>query len=210
MKINNKEVFIKDISAQKFGNFTFQGETFEYKSECQSRGEFFTKELHIVNHWTVGHRTQLWDGYHNNVTEVNNKLFVFKTLKRKEKGQHLWRRNTGAIGNTLCSMYKSEPPTNEMIELLALLNAEQCVWYNLKPDGFIELQKKKLVAGQLVDSEGSIFAPIIGDHKFFGIKDYYGNTDIDKYMPIVTAKALNYHKELKNNKRQFELLEIIK
>jgi hypothetical protein len=210
MKINNKEVFVKDISEQKFGIFTFEEEKFEYKSENKSRGEFFEKEIHVVNHWTVGRRSQLWDGYHCNITEMNNKLFCFRTLKRKEKGQHLWRRNSGAVGNALCSMYKEEKPTSEMVELLALLNAEQCAWYNLNPESFIDLPKKKISGEQLIDVEGEIIAPILGDHKFFGIKDSYGNQDIDFYMPLVKTKAIKYFKDLKSKNRKFELLEIIK
>ncbi len=207
----SKQIIVRDISKDPFGSFMQNKVKFQYISENESRREFYDNEKHIVNHWSAGRRNQLWDGYHFNITEINDQIFVFKTLKRKEKGQHLWGRNTGCIGNSICSMFEGDKPTDGMIDTLALLNAEQCAWYGLNPEGTILLPKKKVIEGKLVTIAGNINAPIIADHKHFSDIEYPSQRiDIGVYMITVKRKAIQYLKELKDGKRQFLFKEIIK
>lgn len=205
---------IKDISSQPFGTIKINDINFSYISENSSRKDFFDKEKHIVNHWTAGNRKNLYDGYHFNVTEINNQIYVFKTLKRKEKGQHIWGRNSGAIGNTMCCMStKSDFPTANMIEALSILNAEQCAWYGLDIEKEIILPKKQRIDyDSLITVAWQIKAPVISDHSYFAKKDGYSQErwDIGSYIETITNKAIQYHKELKENKREFIFKEIIK
>lgn len=205
-------MIIKDISKQMLGAFSINGIKFNLLSD-NTRGESSGVEKHLVNHWTAGTATQLFNGYHYNITEVNNEVFVFKTLNRKEKGQHVWGRNTGAIGNTLCCMYNNKKPTDKMIDALAILNAEQCAWYNIDPRKQIQLAKKKRTGvNSLVTVSGFINAPTVSDHSFFAKQDGYASDrwDIGDYMKIVYDKCLKYYDELKSGKRQFTFKEIIK
>ena len=208
------QIITKDISNERFGIIKINDINFNYISENSSRKQFFDKENHLVNHWTAGNRKALYDGYHFNITEINNQIYVFKSLKRKEKGQHLWSRNSGAIGNTMCCMAtKSDFPTQNMIEALSILNAEQCAWYGLEPEKEIILPKKQRIDyDSLITVNGSIKAPIISDHSYFAKKDGYSQErwDIGSYMDTVRKKSIQYYKDLKSAKREFLFKEIIK
>jgi hypothetical protein len=136
-------------------------------------------------------------------------------LQRKEKSEGLWQRNSNVVNNTMClpAISASTMPSLELLTALATLNAEQCAWYKLNPEGLIVLPKKKLInPTTLITVAGSISAPIIADHKFFADHDYpSGRVDIGKErIEFVRKKAIEFYKDLKSGKKQFEFLEIIK
>lgn len=208
------QIITKDISKFAAATFNLNGVTFEYIRENHTRNIFSEKELHLCNHWTGGNPKQLYDKYHNNLTEVNGVIYGFRTLKRLEKSEALWQRNTGSVNNTMCLLAtKKNMPSQNLLTALAILNAEQCAWYKLNPEGLIVLPKKKLInPTTLITVAGSISAPIISDHKFFADKDYpSGRVDIGKErIEFVRKKAIEFFNELKAGKRQFQFLELIK
>lgn len=209
------QIITKDISKFNVSNFKLNGIDFEYKRENHTRGVFDEKSLHLVNHWTGGNPRQLFDKYHNNLTEVNGIVYGFRTLKRLEKSEALWQRNTGSINNTMCLLANSKKtmPSENLLIALAMLNAEQCAWYKLDPEGNIVLPKKKLLdPNTLITVNGSISAPIIADHKFFSDKDYpAGRVDIGlERILFVRKKAIEFFNDLKSGKRQFQFLDLIK
>lgn len=207
-------IITKDISKFNVENFKLNGIDFEYKRENHTRNIFGEKETHLVNHWTGGSPRQLYDKYHNNLTEVNGVIYGFRTLKRLEKSEALWQRNTGSINNTMCLLAnKKNMPSENLLTALAILNAEQCAWYKLDPEGNIVLPKKQLLdENTLITVAGSISAPIIADHKFFSNKDYPGGRiDIgEERIKFIRKKAIEFYELLKAGKRQFQFLELIK
>lgn len=181
------------------------------------RSEFMGKPDKIVLHWTAGNKKTLYDDYHYNITEIDGEGYVFQTLKLTEKGQHLWGRNSGSVGITLCC--KSIPtdlPTEKMIDAAAVLVAELCCWKNLNIKGKITLEKKttKRVGKELIlyNVPGSISVDVVSDHAAYArLDNYYPDRwDIEKYLPIIKAKAETYYTELKAGKRTFQFKDIIK
>ena len=166
----------------------------------------------IVLHWTAGPKALCFDDYHYNVIDVAGKASVVQTLLPTQKGMHLYGRNTGMLGITVCAMQnpklKSSLPTDAQIEAMALLCAEICCFKNLNPDG--DLFDAPVIVNRIRTKE--IFkAPVLSDHKYWAIKDSYypDRWDIDTYMPIVLKKAIGYYKELKSNKRQFQFQGVL-
>lgn len=77
----------------------------------------------IYLHWTAGHYQQTFADYHINITG-DGTIYLMADLD--EVLSHTWRRNTGAIGITLCCAVGattndlgSEPPTAKQIEVMA-------------------------------------------------------------------------------------------
>lgn len=82
----------------------------------------------IYLHWTAGRYTQTFEDYHINISGTGA-IFV-STNDFTQALAHTWRRNTGAIGITLCCAYDAEPdnfglptgnfpPTTEQVEVMA-------------------------------------------------------------------------------------------
>lgn len=167
----------------------------------------------IVLHWTAGDHDDFYNGYHFNIGEINNLPVIIKTLGWNQKGQHLWGRNTGMIGITLCAMKDWKIlPTQKQLDILPILIAEICAWKNLNPEGKISLANKKVVGQDLIDIGGFSNFDVISDHRTFAKKDGYGSErqDIKQYYLPAKEKAIIYFKELKSNKRKFHFLELLK
>lgn len=100
------------------------------------KGEPLGKITQLVLHWTAGDYRGVWDDYHYNVAfdRSEKRACIVKTLDLTQKGQHLWKRNTGAVGVSFCAMADHRfPVTEEQKEACALLLAELCYKLNLDP-----------------------------------------------------------------------------
>lgn len=209
------KVIAVDISDKKEGFFVANGVRFYFNRNNSQKNETLGDPLFNVCHWTAGSSLSIFDDYHFNITQYGNTVYVFKTLKWHEKGQHLWGRNSNAIGYTLCCMSSpNKIPTGNMLDALAVLIAEVCAWKHMEPSKNINLPRKKYMKLDhrlsLVNIPGEISAPIITDHSFFGDNDGYGNPDIKKYIADIRKKAIKVFDELKSAKRQFVSLSLLK
>ena len=88
----------------------------------------YARDPKIDLHWSAGHYFQKFDDYHVNIT-ADGKLYV-ATDDLSEVLAHTWKRNSGAVGISLCCAYGAttndlgeEPPTAQQIESMA-----QAVW----------------------------------------------------------------------------------
>lgn len=178
-----------------------------------------SKILGLVCHWTAGDYDDFYDGYHFNIGFINNEVIVVKTLGNNQKGQHVWGRNTGMIGITLCAMKDwILEPNQYQLDIMSILIAEICAWKNLNPESKISLPKKQVQGDTLITLGGTQSFNLISDHREFAIADGYPSErqDINNskkkidYMVEVRAKAIKYYKELKANKRNFLFVDIIK
>lgn len=82
------------------------------------------RDVKLYLHWTAGRFNQTFDDYHINITG-DGKIYV-STDDLSETLSHTWKRNTGAIGITLCACYGATtndlgdyPPTQAQIESMA-------------------------------------------------------------------------------------------
>lgn len=94
----------------------------------------------IYLHWTAGYYGQVFDDYHACIRgdEGHNGEVYFMTDDFAEKKNHTWKRNTNAIGLSLCCCvgaianqgYNADfgkcPPTTEQIESMAQTVAVLC------------------------------------------------------------------------------------
>lgn len=208
-------MIITKIFDKKAGNVKVSNINFTFNRHNSQRKDAPGKPRFIGNHWTVASRFHLYDDYHFNISQVKEQVFVFQTLSWNEKGQHLWQRNTGAVGITFCGMSnngKEDLLTPEMIDAGAILNAEICAWKNINPLELITLQKKKYInqdhRQMLVDIPGqTIQVQGITDHATFGKLDGYGNIDIGEFFEPLQENARQYYLDLKTNKRKFIFLD---
>lgn len=83
----------------------------------------YGREPKIYLHWTAGHYFQKFDDYHINIT-ADGKMYLSADLD--EVLAHTYRRNSGAVGITLCCCagatsddLGSEPPTEKQINAMA-------------------------------------------------------------------------------------------
>lgn len=204
-----------DISNKKEGYFVVNGVRFYLKRSNSQRSESIGNLLFNVSHWTAGSPLTVYDDYHFNITQYDNVVYVFKTLKWSEKGQHLWGRNSNAIGYALCCMRApKDPPSLNMLDALSILKAEVCAWKKIEPSKSVDLPKKKYARLDhrltLVDVPGKLTTPVITDHSFFGDNDGYGNVDIKQHIGYVRKEVLRMFSELKASKRQFRFLDLLK
>lgn len=203
------------VNSVNKSSFMFENKRIHIMQKNSQKFEVMGKKVGIVYHHTGGDYMLPYDYYHFNVMWDGKKPIVVKTLGLDQKGQHLYGRNTGMIGITFDSL--SAPalvPTPNQLDAGALLGAELCCWQNIDPEAKLILPKKKYNprTNTLDTLSGTIEAPTISDHNFFGCKerDDYGRWDIGDKYPIV-VKALNkYYKELKQGKRKFVFEELIK
>lgn len=97
----------------------------------------FITDLYL--HWSAGHYGQAYDDYHICIDKDGSIYIMCDQLYRRKS--HTWRRNTNAVGVSLCCCGNakcyadcsfdlgSEPPTMKQIEVLAQVTAviaEEC------------------------------------------------------------------------------------
>lgn len=83
----------------------------------------YGREPKIYLHWSAGHYFQKFDDYHVNIT-ADGRMWLMSDLS--EVLAHTWRRNSGAVGISLCCCAGAttgnlgdEPPTSQQIEAMA-------------------------------------------------------------------------------------------
>ena len=146
----------------------------------------YARDPKIYLHWSAGHYFQKFDDYHVNIT-ADGKLYV-ATDDLAEVLPHTWKRNSGAVGISLCCAYGAttndlgeEPPTAQQIEAMA-----QAVWK--VADGlWLTIDKNHVLThGEAADNEDGI-AP----HYQYGPKgsverwdlEYLGTDESPRYNP---------------------------
>lgn len=141
-----------------------------------------------VLHWTAGSGLQMWDDYHFNIALAGKSPVVVKTCSLTQKGQHLFKRNTGAVGFTFAAPGPNSV-TPEMIEIMAKLLGEFCYKHGLDP------------AGKTADG-----FYVIDDHAAYAKADGYfpDRWDIGTLMKPLRQKAIWYHQQCEKNGCEFK------
>jgi hypothetical protein len=153
------------------------------------KAEPLGKPTQIVLHWTAGDYRGIWDDYHFCVAfdRSENRACIAKCLKLTQKGQHLWKRNTGAIGLSFSAMADSRfQVTPKQIEAMALLVAELCFKYSIPMTSVV-------------------------DHAFWAKKDGYfpQRWDIGNLLVPVKQQADVVLKDLQSGKRKLSLNSLL-
>lgn len=156
----------------------------------------------IVWHWTAGPWQMTFKKYHLNHTWDDRKkeAHTIQTLSLWKPGEHVWKRNTGQIGMTLCGMWR-HPITRKFhniqaaqIEQMADRSA-QLVWaFNLDPDTQVR------------------------DHVYYATLDGYGpgsgnpetRVDIGPLEPIVRRKMMVYLRRYERGLAEPTMLDKLK
>lgn len=88
----------------------------------------YGRDPKIYLHWSAGHYGTCFSDYHVNITG-DGKIYV-ATDNLADTLSHTWRRNSGAVGISLCCAYGAtsenlgdEPPTPQQIEAMAQATA---------------------------------------------------------------------------------------
>ena len=144
----------------------------------------------ITWHWTAGTYTAKYGDYHWCIPydKRTDSAAAYQMLSVLKKGAHVWMRNTGNIGISLCGMF-DDPKTKEFdypidddqIEVMAKLTAE--LMYLLE----IPMEN-------------------VQDHAYYAKKDKYYPTrwDIGNLEPIVRKKTAWYLSKLKSGETKLE------
>ena len=148
---------------------------------------------HETWHWTAGSWTQTFAHYHFCIVfdVKTGKARAVQTRSITEPGAHVYKRNTGNIGISLCGMGriagKLHAIQEPQIEVAAKLTAELA----------------HLLSIQLAD---------VHDHAHWATTDGYGpgsghretRVDVGTYEPILRAKTAWYLDQLKTGKAKRE------
>lgn len=153
------------------------------------------REPKIYLHWTAGHYNQKFDDYHVNITG-DGKLWV-STDDLSEVLSHTWKRNSGAVGITLCCGVGSgsrdlgdEPPTAAQIEAMAqaIVAVADGLWLTID-------KKHVLTHGEAADNEDGYYGAHMpyawwndsyGDGDTRGDLEYLGTDESPRYNPKAT------------------------
>lgn len=143
----------------------------------------------LVLHWTAGDYRGVWDDYHYCVAydRSADRACIAKCLDITQKGQHLWKRNTGAIGLSFSAMADSRfAVTPKQKEAMALLVAELCFKYSISMANVV-------------------------DHAYWAKKDGYfpDRWDIGDLLTPLKKDAEVILKELQAGKRKITLTSIL-
>lgn len=149
----------------------------------------YARDPKIYLHWSAGHYFQKFDDYHVNIT-ADGKLYV-ATDDLAEVLPHTWKRNSGAVGISLCCAYGAttndlgeEPPTAQQIEAMA-----QAVW-KVADALWLTIDKKHVLThGEAADNEDGNYL-----HENYGPKttcerwdlEYLGTDESPSYNPWAT------------------------
>src|SRR3989338_8169247 len=84
-------------------------------------GELLGRPERMVVHWTAGDYEDTYPHYHYCVRGDGR---VVATLSLKRKGSHTWKRNTGAVGISMCGGGRAFPIRPIQVERTAKIIAE--------------------------------------------------------------------------------------
>lgn len=206
----------------------FIGMPIGLKAVNKQRHEAAGAATSLAYHWSAGDWDDAYDDYGFSVVwnPVNKKVGIVKALDWKEKGQHLWGRNTGIVGIGFAGMMDAttdpagnliagpRPLNAQMITAGALLGAEICAWKRIDPRQKIEVPEKRPNADMtlLVNTGRMIKVPTVWDHAGWAKVDGYARHrwDVHKYQPQIMKELLGFYDELKAGKRQFQFEELLK
>lgn len=149
----------------------------------------YGRDPKIYLHWSAGHYFQKFDDYHVNIT-ADGKLYV-ATDNLADVLAHTWRRNSGAVGISLCCSCGAtsedlgdEPPTKEQIEAMA-----QAVW-RVSDALWLTIDKAHVMThGEAADNEDGLYT-----HDDYGPKstcerwdlEYLGTDESPSFNPWAT------------------------
>lgn len=147
------------------------------------------KPTQIVLHWTAGDYRGVWDDYHYCVAydRSSDRACIAKCLDINQKGQHLWKRNSGSIGLSFSAMADQRfKVTPKQIEAMALLIAELCHKYAIPMSAVV-------------------------DHAYWAKKDGYfpDRWDIGDLLVPLKKQAEEILAELKKGSRKLTLVSIL-
>jgi len=148
---------------------------------------------HGTWHWTAGSWTQTFDHYHFCITydAKTGKAGVVQTRSLWTPGAHVYKRNTGNIGISMCGMGRVKGKLHAIqqaqVEACAKLTAELSTLFGLD-------------------------IGLFHDHAHFAAIDGYGpgsghpetRIDIGTYEPLVRKKAHWYQDQLASGKQKPE------
>jgi hypothetical protein len=148
---------------------------------------------HATWHWTAGSWTATFDHYHFCITydEKTGKAKVVQTRSILTPGAHVYKRNTGNIGISMCGMGRIRGKLHGIqaaqVEATAKLTAELCSVLGLDLD-------------------------LVHDHAHFATIDGYGpgsghretRIDVGSFEPVLRKKAAWYLDQLAAGKQKRE------
>ena len=116
---------------------------FEELSEYTVPARGYIDKIYL--HWTAGHYGQPFSDYHLNI-DLDGSLYTDMHSFSDHKS-HTWRRNSRAIGISLCCCYGAsinadgnidygyEPPTEAQLDTMAKVVAKLCVEIGIYTEG---------------------------------------------------------------------------
>lgn len=134
----------------------------------------YGRDPKIYLHWSAGHYFHTFDDYHVNIT-ADGKLYV-ATDDLSEVLAHTWKRNSGAVGISLCCGYKAttnglgdEPPTPQQIEAMAqaIVAVAEGLWLTID-------KSHVLTHGEAADNEDELYT-----HDNYGPKSTCERWDLE-------------------------------
>lgn len=192
------------------------GRTFTIRKTNEQADEPIGDRVAWVPHWSACPENLVFDDYHINICRSldHKTAIIAKTLKFSQKGMHVWGRNTGLLAISFACPAISQPtkPNGVMVDAMALAIAESCAWHGIDPEKEIVLPRKRADGDTLKTVSGLVKFHPITDHAGYAKADGYSSyrVDIGTFLAPVRSKAIAFYKELKANKRQFELTSILK
>lgn len=162
------------------------------RSDIWDLARQYGREPKIYLHWTAGHYDQLFPEYHINIT--GSGAIYAATDDLSDILSHTYRRNTGAVGVTLCCCFGAdttdlgdEPPTYE--QLWAIGRVITCIADGL----WVTIDKAHVMThGEAADNEDGIYP-----HEEYGPKttcerwdlEYLGTASSPAFTPYGTARG---------------------
>ena len=142
---------------------------------------------HIYLHWTAGRYGQAFDDYHLNIDERGE---IYQTCNSlTDLKAHTWKRNTAAVGITLCCAYG------------AVLNSRwQPVYNGYEPTELQIAQMAAVVAILCRELELEISFSTVKTHAEVAFLDGYGpgQDDPDLRWDLLALSGLPVTKNLRN------------
>lgn len=182
----------------------------EAREDIWDAAKAYGRDPKIYLHWSAGHYFHTFDDYHINIT-ADGKLYA-ATDDLSEVLAHTWKRNSGAVGISLCCGYKAttnglgdEPPTPQQIEAMAqaIVAVAEGLWLTID-------KAHVLTHGEAADNEDELYT-----HDNYGPKstcerwdlEFLGTEESPSFNPwatdgsrggdVLRGKAIWYHNQAK-------------
>lgn len=163
----------------------------------------------LCSHWSAGSYRYAAPHYHGSVLwDVTAKIATFvQTISIRDKGSHLWRRNTHCLGYALAAMGDQKDaygrkvgmyrPAREQLVLLAYAWACTAGILGIDLRGSVTKQKMKTTYRQedLIPVSGqTVVFPTLTDHGSVAVADTYANLryDVGDYNDEIYETAIAF------------------